>query len=445
VKKLFTLIFVFMASLSFAQWTFVSVLPAPNPPINSIYAASSSVIWVCGDASGGAARVYLSTNGGTNWTLRNGGLPSQNSYGIFAFDANTALVGNALGSLYKTTNGGVNWTNVLTVAGSFTNGVHMFNTNYGIYFGDPAAASGVPYQFRITTNGGNNWNLSPSAPIATNEFGVINAWDATDSAHVWAGSANTVPNSTNAKVYRTSTGFFGTWSFATVPGVGGSTGCYYQAVAFVNNTNGMVGSSGGDIKRTTDGGATWTTVTPPSGVGLFAAISMNSVKDPNGVIRLVTIGDSAQIFRTTNLGTTWVKEYVPLQGALGQVQHIQFISPTLGYAGLGGTLGGLMRYGNPSGIINEGGNVPESFSLSQNYPNPFNPSTTIKFAIPKSGNVTLAVYNSLGREVETLVNEFMNAGTYEVSYDASKLTSGIYFYKIVTNGFAETKRMMLVK
>jgi len=160
---------------------------------------------------------------------------------------------------------------------------------------------------------------------------------------------------------------------------------------------------------------------------------------------LVTIGDSAQIFRTTNLGTTWVKEYVPLQGALGQVQHIQFISPTLGYAGLGGTLGGLMRYGNPSGIINEGGNVPESFSLSQNYPNPFNPSTTIKFAIPKSGNVTLAVYNSLGREVETLVNEFMNAGTYEVSYDASKLTSGIYFYKIVTNGFAETKRMMLVK
>ncbi|MCU0373173.1 MAG: hypothetical protein MUE56_08015, partial [Ignavibacteria bacterium] len=414
MKKLFTLIFVFMASLSFAQWTFVSVLPAPNPPINSIYAVNANTIWVCGDASGGAARVYLTTNGGTSWTLRNGGLAAVNSYGMFAFDENTAFVGNTNGSLYKTTNGGVNWTNVLTVAGSFTNGVHMFNTNYGIYFGDPTG-SGVPYQFRITTDGGNTWNLSPTAPIATSEWGVINAWDATDSSHVWAGSANTIANATNAKVYRTSNGFFGTWSFATVPGTGGSTGCYYQAVAFVNNTNGMIGSSGGDIKKTTDGGATWTTVTPPSGVGVFAAISMNSVKDPNGVIRLATIGDSAQIFRTTNLGTTWVKEYVPLQGALGQVQHIQFISPTLGYAGLGGTLGGLMRYGNPSGIINESGNVPESFSLSQNYPNPFNPSTTIKFAIPKSGNVTLAVYNSLGKEVETLVNEFMSAGTYEVS------------------------------
>ncbi|MCI0472523.1 MAG: T9SS type A sorting domain-containing protein [Ignavibacteria bacterium] len=443
MKKLFTLIFVFMASMSFAQWTFVSVLPAPNPPINSISAPTASVIWVCGDASGGAARVYLSTNGGTSWTLRNGGLPAVNSYGMFAFDANTAFVGNTNGSLYKTTNGGVNWTNVLTVAGSFTNGVHMFNTNYGIYFGDPTG-SGQPYQFRITTNGGNNWNLSPSAPIASSEWGVINAWDATDSSHVWGGSANTIPNATNAKVYRTSTGFYGTWSFATVPGTGGSTGCYYQAVAFVDNLNGMVGSSGGDIKKTTDGGASWTTVPPPSGIGLFAVISMNSVKSAS-TIRMATIGDSSQIFRTTNLGTTWVKEYCPLQAALGQIQHIQFLSPTLGYAALGGTLGGLIRYGNPSGISNEGGNVPESFSLSQNYPNPFNPTTTIKFAIPKSGNVTLAVYNSLGKEVETLVNEFMNAGTYEVSYDASKLTSGIYFYKIITNGFAETKRMMLVK
>jgi len=445
VKKLFTLLFVLMAGMSFAQWTFVSNLPAPNPPLNSISAPTASVIWVCGDASGGAARVYLSTDGGTSWTLRNGGLPAQNSYGMFAFNANTAFVGNAVGSLYKTTNGGVNWTNVLTVSGSFTNGVYMFNTNYGIYFGDPAAASGVPYQFRITTDGGNTWNLSPTAPIASNEFGVINAWDATDSSHVWAGSANTIASSTNAKIYKTTTGFFGTWSYATVPGVGGTSGCYYQAVAFTNNTNGMAGSSGGDIKKTTDGGVTWTTVTPPFPTGTSAIISMNSIKDASNTIRIATMGDSAQIFRTTNLGTTWVKEYCPLQAALGQIQHIQFLSPTLGYAALGGTLGGLIRYGNPSGISNEGGNIPESFTLSQNYPNPFNPSTTIKFAIPKSGNVTLAVYNSLGKEVETLVNEFMNAGTYEVTYDASKLTSGIYFYKIMTNGFAETKRMMLVK
>jgi photosystem II stability/assembly factor-like uncharacterized protein len=444
VKKLFTLLFVLMAGVSFAQWTFVSNLPAPNPPVNSIYAASGSIIWVCCDASGGAARVYKSTNGGTSWTLANGGLPASNCYGMFAFDANTAFVGNVSGNLYKTTNGGTNWNLVLSVAGSFTNGVYMFNTNYGIYYGDPTG-SGQPYQFRVTNNGGNNWYLPASAPIAGSEFGVINAWDWTDSSHVWLGSANTVPSSTNAKIYKTTTGFYGTWSYATVPGVGGTSGCYYQAVAFTNNTSGMAGSSGGDIKKTTDGGATWTTVTPPSGLVTFAVISMNSIKDASNTIRMATIGDSAQIFRTTNFGTSWVKEYCPLQAALGQIQHVQFLSPTLGFAGLGGTLGGFMRYGNPSGITNESGNVPASFSLSQNYPNPFNPSTMIKFALPKSGNVSLTVYNSLGREVETLVNEFMNAGTYEVSYDASKLTSGIYFYKIVTNGFAETKRMMLVK
>lgn len=89
--------------------------------------------------------------------------------------------------------------------------------------------------------------------------------------------------------------------------------------------------------------------------------------------------------------------------------------------------------------------VATDFSLSQNYPNPFNPSTTIKFALPKSGNVTLKIYNSIGKEVETLVNENMGAGSYEVSYDASQLNSGMYFYRISANGFTDTKKMMLVK
>ena len=83
--------------------------------------------------------------------------------------------------------------------------------------------------------------------------------------------------------------------------------------------------------------------------------------------------------------------------------------------------------------------------MSQNYPNPFNPSTTIKFALPKSGSVTLKVYNTIGKEVETLISEEMGAGVYEVTFDASKLNSGMYFYRLNSNGFSETKRMMLVK
>ena len=70
--------------------------------------------------------------------------------------------------------------------------------------------------------------------------------------------------------------------------------------------------------------------------------------------------------------------------------------------------------------------IPKQFSLSQNYPNPFNPATTIKFALPKDVNVTLKIYDLLGREVKTLVNEIKKSGYYEVSFDGSSLASGIY-------------------
>ncbi len=98
-----------------------------------------------------------------------------------------------------------------------------------------------------------------------------------------------------------------------------------------------------------------------------------------------------------------------------------------------------------TGIVPVGTEIPKDFSVSQNYPNPFNPVTKIDFALPKSGNVTMKVYNILGKEVATLVNETKNAGNYTVSFNASNLSSGMYFYKIEANGFTEVKKMMLVK
>ena len=89
--------------------------------------------------------------------------------------------------------------------------------------------------------------------------------------------------------------------------------------------------------------------------------------------------------------------------------------------------------------------IPNSYSLNQNYPNPFNPTTTIKFGVPTSEVVRLTVYDILGREVRTLVNELKSAGTYEVSFDASALSSGVYFYKLETPSYSTTKRMLLVK
>ncbi|MFZ4591580.1 MAG: T9SS type A sorting domain-containing protein [Ignavibacteria bacterium] len=91
------------------------------------------------------------------------------------------------------------------------------------------------------------------------------------------------------------------------------------------------------------------------------------------------------------------------------------------------------------------GSVPEKFSLSQNYPNPFNPKTNINFQVPKTSLVTLKVYDVLGREVVALVNEKMQAGSYKVDFDGSRYTSGTYFYRLETDGYAETKKMLLIK
>lgn len=89
--------------------------------------------------------------------------------------------------------------------------------------------------------------------------------------------------------------------------------------------------------------------------------------------------------------------------------------------------------------------TPATYELSQNYPNPFNPSTQIRFAIPEAGIVNIKVFNTLGQEVTTLVSDYRNAGSYEVDFNASNLTSGIYFYTITTNNFSETRKMMLLK
>ena len=85
------------------------------------------------------------------------------------------------------------------------------------------------------------------------------------------------------------------------------------------------------------------------------------------------------------------------------------------------------------------------FSLEQNYPNPFNPTTTIKYSLHSTSSVQLKVYNVLGNEIATIVNEELPAGDYSLNYDASNLPSGIYFYTLTTNDFSKTKKMTLVK
>lgn len=145
---------------------------------------------------------------------------------------------------------------------------------------------------------------------------------------------------------------------------------------------------------------------------------------------------------STDGGTTFPYTIFDKQGAdLGTAppQTSGFV-PT---ASQWGTFGA--RYGSVTGINTGGAFTPLKYELTQNYPNPFNPTTNISYQIAKNSLVTLKIYDVLGKEIATLVNEELNAGNHEVSFDASGIPSGVYFYKITAGAFTDTKRMILLK
>lgn len=95
--------------------------------------------------------------------------------------------------------------------------------------------------------------------------------------------------------------------------------------------------------------------------------------------------------------------------------------------------------------IDDENGLPNSYALEQNYPNPFNPTTNITFSLPESGSVTLKIYNMLGSEVATLVDSELPAGSFDVTWDATNFSSGMYIYKLTADNFTQTKKLTLIK
>jgi photosystem II stability/assembly factor-like uncharacterized protein len=248
-------------------------------------------------------------------------------------------------------------------------------------------------------------------------------------------------------------------------------------VHFMFNLGYVVGA-GGVIRYTSNGGANWLGQTSGTTNSLLDVRFSNSAS----YFDLYSIGINGTILKTINGGTNWNSQ---VSGTTNDLYEIHFSYPNVGYAagengiilytvngganwspltsgtnntlrsiyfpsidtgftvGLNGTIrkttNGITGI-NP--VINK---IPEKFSLAQNYPNPFNPSTKIRFEIQELRFTELKVYDALGKEVKTIVNGNLGAGTYEVDFDGSNLTSGVYFYKLTAGGFSDTKRMILVK
>jgi hypothetical protein len=220
----------------------------------------------------------------------------------------------------------------------------------------------------------------------------------------------------------------------------GLTDLTVRALAVVG-TNLFAGTPSGVFVSAISGGS-WTQVNTGltntsvetfavSGTTLYAGCSYNwTTSTPGGV------------FKTTDNGTQWTAFNTGLTLGNNDVRTLFCTSTTI-YAGTGGS--GLFTAPITATSVEEESSIAKSFTLSQNYPNPFNPTTVISYQLPVTSNVALRVFDIIGREVATLVNETKEAGSYEVTFNASKLASGMYFYRLQAGNFSAIKKLVLIK
>jgi hypothetical protein len=204
----------------------------------------------------------------------------------------------------------------------------------------------------------------------------------------------------------------------------------------VCGTNLFAGTNGGDVYLSTNYGTSWTGIN--SGIPTTAWSSPLAVSGTN-IFRSVYYNG---VYLSTDNGTSWT----PVNTGLANGAYILKLAVSGTY--LFGNEGGLVYKRPLSEMITDIEDIeqlPTEFSLAQNYPNPFNPSTKLSYNIAQSGLVTLKIFDLLGNEIATLVNEIKPVGTYELNWNATNHPSGVYFYKLQAGSFVQTRKMILLK
>jgi photosystem II stability/assembly factor-like uncharacterized protein len=440
MKSLFTLISLFI----FIQFTYTQTAwfrlftdqgTTYYTGIQFFGAEKGYVSYRFGDAHSNGGGVIKTTNGGMNWIAVISGV---NKYGLYFLSEQTGWViggywddaGTISREVFRTTNGGINFNRL------YIDSLQTFFQK--IFFSDLNTGWIMTYnKLYRTTNSGVNW--TECAQLYLNSFYFINA--------------NTGWGSSSAgTLYKTTNGGLNWNTYFVTPS------SFLGEVYFIDNNTGWVCSSSPYIYKSTNSGINWTAY------GTCISDWTSSIEFYN-YSRGWASSDSGKIIMTTNGGINWTLR------STGEVHDLYLLCfPT---ADTGFVFGNkfLTPYSNEwillkttnGGLIGFHGTsteIPISFELHQNYPNPFNPSTKIRFDIPVSplsslpasvwergagGFVTLIIYDILGREVATLVNEQLKLGTYEVEWDGTSYPSGVYFYKLTTETFNQTKRMVLIK
>jgi len=437
MKKIILLfcVILFSGVLSAQPWS--EQVSGVTTTLTSVWAVDNNNVWVCGYSG----TILKTSNAGTNWiNLTSNGIPTNvQLINITGFPGNsaTALVTGYLGTtdtwVWKTTNSGNNWTEVFHQTNGFIDAMWMASFTNGYMVGDPV---GGRWSLWKTTNGGTNWD-STGLFLAQNgtETGFNNSM-IYEPPYIWFGTNNT------RIYYSTNNGT--NWAAQLTTGELNSYAIWFHPHYIINS--GLFG--GTTFWQTSNNGVNWSSLNS-LGSGNFGGITSVAIITDIFSQFIWYVRSNNIIYYTLNGGINWIAEYTN-PTTTTQYRHISFA-----YQGRAiwvvGTLGKISKHTPLMDIKKLGSEVPLNFTLHQNYPNPFNPRTKIKFDIKKSvagsqaSVVTLKVFDILGKEISSLVNEQLQPGIYEVEWNASNYTSGVYFYRLSSGNFIETKKMLLIK
>jgi len=358
---------------------------------------------------------------------------------------NTNALGEYKGLFFKTTDRGQSWNAFGNLPDSvyYLVGLNFINENKGFATALFDHSGGVDDRIIKTTNGGSSWFQSPMPDVINSLRNIF----FTDDNNGYSVGYKIISDTPRAVILKTINSGI-SWTLQIFP-----TTFNFNNINFSNSTTGFVignaavKSPMSVIYKTTNAGVNWNLL-PLQLKGIF----LESIKFVPGTGVGFACGSREEIFAGSRIFTTKTTDY-------GQTWNHQILSDS-GFAVNNFLLDQNNWYmssfyfdhsfilhstNSGTGISSINNSVPDDFQLNQNYPNPFNPSTKIKFQISKLTVVNLFVYDILGKEVKTIVNEELQPGTYEAEFDATNLTSGIYFYKITAGNFSEVRKMLLIK
>jgi|WetSurMetagenome_2_1015567.scaffolds.fasta_scaffold64583_2 photosystem II stability/assembly factor-like uncharacterized protein len=432
IISLFFYIFFISASVLHSQWYIQN--SGTNMNLNKVKFINSLTGWVCGTNSYTSELFIKTTNSGSNWFTISTGVNNFKTVDFDFINENIGFcIGHSTGSsneskILKTTNGGGNWEEMFDT-------VWAIGTYYVIKFADLNTGwiFGMYGSILKTTNGGINWNVQ--APSVSYNF--MSACFINNNTG-WATSGDWFAYHYYGSVIKTTNGginwncILGGASMDILP---------YSSIFFVNANIGWVIHDNPEFLKSTDGGINWFLQTTNIPNGSIRKVFFTSINIGWG---LCYLNGSYKIEKTTDSGYNWYMQDIGTTNY--SLMDIFLVDTNYGWAvGYNGIILRTTNGGGNVNAINETNDVIKFFSLFQNYPNPFNPITNIKFDIPKDVFVTIKIYDLLGREIKTLVNEFKNAGSFIVSFNGSEFASGVYFYRIQAGNFVSVKRMVLIK